>query len=112
MAYLQIVQRPRVAIGGESSSTSFSYSLPSTSAASAAASLGCDFFGIFWDFMSRKRFGPISFLLETHHFVLRNVEDLLLDDLGLVLGQEVQDGFPVCRGLDERVLKYSDEPNL
>ena len=41
----------------------------------------------------------------THHFVLGNVEDLLLDDLGLVLRQEVQYGLGVGCGLDEWVLK-------
>ena len=48
-------------------------------------------------------------LIETHHFVLRNVEDLLLDDLGLVLGQEVQDGLRVGCGLDEWVLREKED---
>ena len=42
---------------------------------------------------------------ESHHFVLRYVEYLLLDDLGLVLGQEVQQVLRVGCGLDEWVLE-------
>ena len=52
--------------------------------------------------MSLKR------VAHTHHFVLGNVEDLLLDDLGLVLRQEVKYGLRVGGGLDEWVLKIRD----
>ena len=44
----------------------------------------------------------------THVHVLVDVGDLLLHDLGLVLGQQLQDGLGVDRVTDKRMLKRVD----
>ena len=44
----------------------------------------------------------------THLLILWQVGDLLLDDLGLVLGQEIQDGLRVFGVTDKGVLESFD----